>query len=799
MPAIWNVNNGYGINNKKVSSKLTFEVGEKFAGRISSSSDDNEVTVKLTDGWEFSAKLQDAEKFMKNPGLMQFQVTGFEGGKINLSILKKSIGKDQVIDDRIKEFALKEGLTGEDISLLRSMIEHDISLTRDNITFIKSLIDFNKKINNDSKEIDDFIQKYIESKGVDMESEEGKNIKSTLTNFLNKFKGMSKEDILLFIENNIDLNEENIDSFNKLFKGNETLKDILDSVNNTIETLQEEAIGNNKAELNMSKNNLTTEESFKPEVNEETDNRNVNKNVATKLYEANEGKSKLSMLGLLKSIAGDNDDILKEPLREILNLRSSDYTNSEYKNISGKIEVLNDNDLLNMFQKDGNTFSKNDLEKVISNILEKNITLSDSEASKVKEFLSAKISTNDNSIFNFKDGKITFENNNQNIIVNYDKMIKDIKDIFVSRKNDFQGNYREIATDNIKNITPEKIQNLIKENLNKYNVVTKENFNKIVSDIFGKDTMLIKDEVELLRENIVTKNIIENENIPKDSSKTQIQENNSIIANEFKDDNNIKDILKKALESNKNIFSKNMQERISQNIKDIPNSKLSNIIKEELIKSNENVDERVLTRILNEQVKKAPMETVSQNIIKSSKDIIKDDLNNKINNLKDVVKEIIQKTDNKSTVSEKVLQFVNSNINDFKLFNSISNEYYYLDVPISNNNKEYPCKLIIKDKRKDGKKIDRTNIKMVVAVKTINIGNIDGYLYVRNNKLDVNLKCEKSFVKILSVAKDKLQEKLNSIGFYSDVTVSDRKEEVNLSSCREFFSDTHSTRIDTKV
>lgn len=799
MPAIWNVNNVYGINNKKVSSKLTFEVGEKFAGRISSSSDDNEVTVKLTDGWEFSAKLQDAEKFVKNPGLMQFQVTGFEGGKINLSILKKSIGKDQVIDDRIKEFALKEGLTGEDISLLRSMIEHDISLTRDNITFIKSLIDFNKKINNDSKEIDDFIQKYIESKGVDMESEEGKNIKSTLTNFLNKFKGMSKEDILLFIENNIDLNEENIDSFNKLFKGNETLKDILDSVKNTIETLQEEAIGNNKAELNMSKNNLTTEESFKPEVNEETDNRNVNKNVATKLYEANEGKSKLSMLGLLKSIAGDNDDILKEPLREILNLRSSDYTNSEYKNISGKIEVLNDNDLLNMFQKDGNTFSKNDLEKVISNILEKNITLSDSEASKVKEFLSAKISTNDNSIFNFKDGKITFENNNQNIIVNYDKMIKDIKDIFVSRKNDFQGNYREIATDNIKNITPEKIQNLIKENLNKYNVVTKENFNKIVSDIFGKDTMLIKDEVELLRENIVTKNIIENENIPKDSSKTQIQENNSIIANEFKDDNNIKDILKKALESNKNIFSKNMQERISQNIKDIPNSKLSNIIKEELIKSNENVDERVLTRILNEQVKKAPMETVSQNIIKSSKDIIKDDLNNKINNLKDVVKEIIQKTDNKSTVSEKVLQFVNSNINDFKLFNSISNEYYYLDVPISNNNKEYPCKLIIKDKRKDGKKIDRTNIKMVVAVKTINIGNIDGYLYVRNNKLDVNLKCEKSFVKILSVAKDKLQEKLNSIGFYSDVTVSDRKEEVNLSSCREFFSDTHSTRIDTKV
>ena len=34
MPAIWNVNKGYEVNNKKVSSKLTFEVGEKFNGRI---------------------------------------------------------------------------------------------------------------------------------------------------------------------------------------------------------------------------------------------------------------------------------------------------------------------------------------------------------------------------------------------------------------------------------------------------------------------------------------------------------------------------------------------------------------------------------------------------------------------------------------------------------------------------------------------------------------------------------------------------------------------------------------------
>ncbi len=30
MPGIYNINNGYANNNKKISSKLTFEVGEKF-------------------------------------------------------------------------------------------------------------------------------------------------------------------------------------------------------------------------------------------------------------------------------------------------------------------------------------------------------------------------------------------------------------------------------------------------------------------------------------------------------------------------------------------------------------------------------------------------------------------------------------------------------------------------------------------------------------------------------------------------------------------------------------------------
>ena len=57
MPAIWNVNNGYNANNKKLSSKLTFETGEKFSGRISSTGNNNEAVIKLPDGWQFSAEI----------------------------------------------------------------------------------------------------------------------------------------------------------------------------------------------------------------------------------------------------------------------------------------------------------------------------------------------------------------------------------------------------------------------------------------------------------------------------------------------------------------------------------------------------------------------------------------------------------------------------------------------------------------------------------------------------------------------------------------------------------------------
>lgn len=51
MLGIWNVNSGYNINIKKVFSKLIFELGECFIGRIILKGDGKDVIIKLVDGW----------------------------------------------------------------------------------------------------------------------------------------------------------------------------------------------------------------------------------------------------------------------------------------------------------------------------------------------------------------------------------------------------------------------------------------------------------------------------------------------------------------------------------------------------------------------------------------------------------------------------------------------------------------------------------------------------------------------------------------------------------------------------
>ncbi|CUU50604.1 hypothetical protein CLBEIC_13910 [Clostridium beijerinckii] len=627
MPGIWNINNGYNINTKKISSKLTFEVGERFTGRVVAKGDGKDITVKLSDGWQFIAELE-GNINLDDLKLVKFQVNGFENGKLKLKLVDDSVDEKSTGDESFQEIIDKEGLSKEDIDILKQMVKRNLPLTRDNINLIKGLIQFNGKISSNPKEIDAFIQTYLQSKNISGNSEEGQAVKEMLTKFLNEFKNMTQDDILTFIENNLDFSEESIDSFNKLFKGNSSIEQILKKMNESLNFIESpnnnfETVVKNKTidkELDLMKNNTDT-----------------TKAIASKLYNENDPSNrKINVLDVLKTLAGSEDSELN--IAQKLADNEKNNLNTQKVNLpSSLIEKLNNKEIVDLIKETiGNgmttdnepktqaqslieSSNKNKLEILLSNIEGREVKLTDSEYKEFNKLLNNRI-----------EGKDHYEETGSN--------------------------------DKGGNIQPKELSTSSKENF---------------ADLKNEDL--------LLRSNL------------------------------------------------------------------------------------------------------------------DSKEAIKADMKFKIDGVRDIVKNLIAHVDLKDAGYEKIMDLIKNNINDIKVFNSISNEYYYLNIPINANSQEYPCKLIIKDNRKDGKKIDKTNAKMVVSVKTANLGEVDGYLTLRDNRIDVNLKCESHFTSILNNNKSKLVDGLSTLGLFVNISVSMKEKPVDLVSCRNFFNDLTISAIDIKV
>jgi hypothetical protein len=638
MPGIWNINNGYNINTKKISSKLTFEVGERFTGRVVAKGDGKDITVKLADGWQFIAELE-GNIDLDELKLVKFQVDGFENGKLKLKLVQGSIDEKTTGDESFQEIIEKEGLSKDDIDILKRMVKHNLSLTRDNINAIKGLIQFNEKISNNPREAENFIQTYLQSKGISINSAEGQAVKEMLTKFLDEFKNMTQDDILTFIENNLDFSEENIESFNKLFKGNSSIEKILIKINDSLNSTEFSSnISNNNLEVIINNKSINRE----PELTKNIIDTTTAK--ASKAYNENDPLTKkINILDVLKTLAGSEDSEINMVQKNI----NRENNNSNIQKVdlpSSLIEKLDNKEIVKLIKDTmGNSLTTNDepktqaerliestnkskLEMLLSNIEGRDVKLTDSE---YKDF---------NKLLNYKiNGK------------------EDISDSTLNDKNI--------------NIQPKELSaNTVKET-----IISKENIEKL-----GNDSLLLKDNLD-------------------------------------------------------------------------------------------------------------------------NKESIKAEMKDKINNIRDIVKNLIVQTDSKEAGYDKIMNLIKNNINDIKIFNSVSNEYYYLNMPINANNQEYPCKLIIKDNRKDGKKIDKTNAKMVVSVKTINLGEVDGYLTMRENKIDVNLKCESHFASVLNNNKSKLADGLSTLGLFVNISVSIKEKPVDLVSCRNFFNDLTISAIDIKV
>ncbi|MDU5106350.1 hypothetical protein [Clostridium sp.] len=662
MPGIFNIGNSYNVNNKKISSKLTFDIGEKFSGKIIKKEGSDEATIKLIDGWEFQAEIEGDLDSLGN-GFHRFQVDGFEDGKLKLKIVASSGKEAKLSQGEFNEIILKEGLSNEDINLLKDMMKFNIPLTKENIKEVKGLIQFLEKLQENPKEANEFISKYLLSNNIDENSVEGNKIRTTLMEFFNELKSLSKSDILLLFENNIDLNKENISGYKAIFKNENNISRILDNINASLPEVKEgvetNTINNVSKDNSYLKENISTKIANKEIVIERntenqdvkrTQDNNINNKIGNDAYQKTEGSNpKISLLSLLKSISGQTEDYINVALKDILINRRQEFTSSEFDKSFNFINTL-----------------------------------------KPEEFI----------------------DNLKSVILEY-------RDIGQASPQDNFSDYinkssnLELGITESLEFTKEEVETLLSRTMGKGITLTEEEFTKL------------KDGINLKYQEIIDK-------------------------------------------------EKPMQGNV-----------ISTSVESEKIKNSDNINN---------------IETKANNDINlSTKDIVKNSINKVGETSKEIIKDLITVLKSQGSVSEKILDIIKNNINEIKVFNKISSEYYYADIPINIRETEYPCKIIVKDKRKDSKKIDSTNIKMVITIDTKNLGIVDGYMKVLDKKINVDLKCEDRYVKIIDMAKNKLVYNIESMGFLVDINVSKKEEEVSLATCRAFFNPDSGTAIDRRV
>ena len=578
---------GKYIRTQKIGFKgnYDFKQGDTLKGIVvKHDAESNEVTIKLTNGMEIEAEIQgDVE--LKG-GILKFEVTEF---KDNTLFLKLSDNKADVIQgeaskkitDEIMNFIIKEGLKKEDYNMLKAMVKYNIPLTRENITTVKSVLEFSGKMNNNPQEIKSFINTYLNSRDIVVNSREGLQIAQKLYEFFKAFSKADLQEVLLFLENNIEFTKENLDSFNKLFNSENTMEKVIDAVNEEIGkviAIEEELLSENTVEQSL-------------------------KQITLKNGDDYTGKGKGTEVG--KTIMAT---LVKE---------------------SSKSHSINDN--------------------IVKDII-KNHSITDDDA----------------------------------------------KEIIKLMKND--SNY----------------------------VMSKETLKENILKHTGREVVLNDVEAKSL-EAIINKEVIKDKDI-------------NFIKSLF---NNIE-------------------------------SKQISVAKE--LESND----------------------IRENIFNISKNLAKN-VTEKSEGAKEVIRNIISSLKESNGNSTQILNIMKSSINDLKLFNKINDQYYCLDIPVNFKENEYPCKLIIKDDRKNGKVIDSTNFKVAVSVKTVKLGTVDALLDVKNRNIDIQLKCDKNVMNLFVISKDKLKDIVESSGFSTKIEVVERTEKLQLLSCREFFNDNNIAVVDITV
>lgn len=446
------------------------------------------------------------------------------------------------------------------------------------------------------------------------------------------------------------------------------------------------------------------------------------------------------------------------------------------------------------------------------------INMSDEE---VFFFIENALQTNEENLQNFnklfkEEGQLFKEilnlKNNENIVGNKENSISEDKSLILKTLNEpqieelksylkdaIEGNENTIEINNGKDIVANNklnnenlLRNLpdeLKENLSNeaIKLLEKGAFKTLLKALDGEEA-----SINLLKN--LNKDIISKEN----NQSSVVQENNTIEEGNENKQIDVLNILK-------NVNNKEeLEKSLTSIIKDVPKEKLEKV--ENLI--NRIVDGHVTKEETNEfkqltlkgedtfkamtslnskesiTLKEIISKVFDKEILTQQRPMSGEDIKEAIRSKTQEVKEAIR-----ALANGDISKIPNEFMKEAKFFNDVSKEYYYMNVPLNLNEKEYGASIIIKDNRKDGKKIDSKNVKMVVTVDANIMGTVDGYLVLNNENMNITIKAFSPWDKVLNSSREKLSAAISKLGYNVLVNVEEKIENVDISKCNDFFND----------
>lgn len=340
----------------------------------------------------------------------------------------------------------------------------------------------------------------------------------------------------------------------------------------------------------------------------------------------------------------------------------------------------------------------------------------------------------------------------------------------------------------------------IKSDLNKDFIVEKgliEAKSLSKQEVLAKENLIIKELIKGVNEALSLNGKILDNNKTKETLEVLLKYiNNTNVKESAKFDFNVGKAVEKLINKFNNLTNSDVD--IAKNIITKAKSELTKIVSDNSKVTIFDVD--TFEGLENLKISKTNAKDASIDMFLKDFKNVKLSLEDRQEFMKSILKDLSDKLLKNDLGTASVMAALKNNINDFKLFNDVNSNYYYLDVPLKLE-EEYPCKLIIKDDRKGSDGVDSSRIKLVVIVSSKKLGNVDGFVDINKKNLRVELKAQPKSVGVLEKNKDKLYKSLELLGFLPYIFVSEKKEmaQSNIANYRDFFSSNNTIGIDRKV